>query len=354
MATEAREMASPQSTPDVDTSNIAEIVILDVGHGNCALLRDNDRAIVIDAAPGVTLFDELERSGIRRIEHLVLSHADLDHMGGAIKLLWDLSIPIGTVWYNPDGTKSSKAWQRFARQMSIRAKAGDLKANLAINNMVGDSLSMGRVGIEVLHPSIEFATLGQTSYSRIGGAITSNTLSVVVRVSLGGRPAVLLTADIDNQAFEHILTQSLDLRSEVLVFPHHGGRSGAPGKQFAAAVCQAVEPKVVIFSLGRGKHSTPDPDIVSGVRESASGPHIACTQLSESCRSGSSTSGDTHLSLRSAAGRAAGKCCAGTITVTLSDDGIVIDPPIARHEEFVQLAVPTPLCKPRCRASGDG
>lgn len=203
-----------------------EVIVLDVGHGNCAVVRDGDRCAVVDAPPGPTLFDELERCGITHIDHLVLSHSDLDHMGSAVKLLWDTRFIIGMIWYNPDGTKQSKAWQNLARQAYLRHREGRLlngQRNLNTASTADLSFS-NRVKIEVLHPDLEMATLGPSDTVTPLGRLTANTLSAVLRISLQDNPAVLLPADIDALALQRMISLNADLKAHVLVFPHHGGR----------------------------------------------------------------------------------------------------------------------------------
>ena len=47
--------------------DLPELIILDVGHGNCAILLDTKAVTVIDCPPAITLLDTLERLGIRTI-----------------------------------------------------------------------------------------------------------------------------------------------------------------------------------------------------------------------------------------------------------------------------------------------
>ncbi len=52
------------------------ISILDVGHGNGAVLVDDNGVVVIDAGPGSALLEFLRHEGIDRINVLLISHAD--------------------------------------------------------------------------------------------------------------------------------------------------------------------------------------------------------------------------------------------------------------------------------------
>jgi competence protein ComEC len=88
--------------------SLAELVIVDVGHGNCAILQDMDTVTVIDCPPPSTLTNTLERLGIDTIDHVLISHADLDHAGGLTTLLDEITVH--NIYINPDADKRSQAW----------------------------------------------------------------------------------------------------------------------------------------------------------------------------------------------------------------------------------------------------
>ena len=324
-----------------------EVTILDVGHGNCAIIRQDDRCVIVDAPPGATLFDELERCGIRTIDHLVLSHSDLDHMGGAAKLLWDTRFNIGTLWYNSDGTKQTKAWKGLATQARLRFEAGGLDGQRNLNSASSKDLTFSsHVSIDVLHPDLEMATLGPSERSSPMGVLTANTVSAVLLVSLEGEPAVLLAADIDAVALGRILDLSVNLRARVLVFPHHGGKAGRViSREFARSLCDAVEPDLILFSMARGgRFSNPDPEMIKGVRDSRPSARIACTQLSIHCDAQGIGARAGHLSLHASAGRSSGACCMGSLTIRKANGVLVFQPTLDDHQSFVD-SVNDPLCR---------
>ncbi|SRR6266487_312414 len=82
--------------------DLPELLILDVGHGNCAILRDTMAVTVIDCGyDGVTLIQTLDRLGIEAVDHVLISHADIDHIGGLVPLIKE--IPVHNVYMNADG-----------------------------------------------------------------------------------------------------------------------------------------------------------------------------------------------------------------------------------------------------------
>ena len=63
--------------------DLPELIVLDVGHGNCAVLRDREAVTVIDCPPpATTLVETLEVLDINIIDQILISHADIDHAGG--------------------------------------------------------------------------------------------------------------------------------------------------------------------------------------------------------------------------------------------------------------------------------
>src|SRR5256885_5882175 len=55
------------------------LAILDVGHGNSAVLVDAEAAVIIDTGRGDQLRQYLHEQGIGKIDLIILSHADADH-----------------------------------------------------------------------------------------------------------------------------------------------------------------------------------------------------------------------------------------------------------------------------------
>ncbi|MFQ6225919.1 ComEC/Rec2 family competence protein [Nocardia sp. NPDC002869] len=326
---------------------ILSATILDVGHGNSAVVRDGDLSAVIDAAPGDIVLRELERVQAKRIEHLVISHSDQDHAGGGPKVLLDDARTIGTVWFNADARKNTRIWRRLLHAVHTRVSRGGCDGHQMLHTEIPQTLRCGRARLEVCHPSILMAGTGPTKESEDFGRLDTNTVSIVIRVHLDERPAVLLAADMDAKALDHIRSHGRDLAAPVLVFPHHGGLPGsADPETFANTLTELVAPELVIFSIRSGpRPANPNHGIVMGVRRAAPKAHIACTQLSVHCHDKDHLVSEGHLAVLPADGRRSGRACVGSVMITSTPQGLVLDPPLARHREFVDAGVSTPLCR---------
>ncbi|MFC8763710.1 hypothetical protein ACFUAG_23775 [Streptomyces sp. NPDC057193] len=124
--------------------------------------------------------------------------------------------------------------------------------------------------------------------------------------------------------------------------------------EFARSLTSAVDPRMVIFSMGTsGRTANPRPEIIEGVRAAAPDAHIACTQLSVHCHESSSPPPpEGHLSKAMARGRSTSRCCAGSIVITRTENGFQYAPPLSRHGEFVLALEPGAVAGslPLCRA----
>jgi len=322
-----------------------KLAILDVGHGNCAVLQDSNGVVVIDAGPGNALEMYLREQEIRRVDVVLISHADQDHLGGLIALLASRAVEIGRVRLNTDSSKGSKIWDDLLYELELLDQDNRLDFQPFLTREDKGAYDQGSIEIKVLAPSKYLAGRGPGSRDRHGRRILTNSLSAVIRLSEKGIPLALFPGDLDEVGLENLDCSADDLRAPLLVFPHHGGRAGTSElKTFVRELCDRVRPAKVIFSIGRGRYGTPLLEVVSAVREHVEGVWIACTQLSEHCASELPKVHPKHLNREFAQGREGRKCCAGTLVIDLDRaEGLL--PIHGDHQAFIGLAAPSALCR---------
>ena len=159
-----------------------------------------------------------------------------------------------------------------------------------------------------------------------------------------GLPVHARQSDLDESGLEQIIGEGLDIAAEVVVFPHHGGSSGKNPARFARKICELARPDLVAFSIGRGKHNTPRPDIVSTVKKVLPAVHVACTQLSTRCAVELPKAAQVHLTEEVAQGRESNKCCAGTILINIGRT-VERTPSAAAHSAFIEVSALTAICR---------
>lgn len=219
----------------------AEVRVLDVGQGLAVLVRTRGHVLLYDAGPASRGFDSgakvvlptLQALGVRRLDTLLLSHADQDHAGGAAAVLAGLEVE--------------------------RLLSGEAQA-LTLTRQAEPC----RDGEEWQWDGVRFVIL---TWREAGNP---NDASCVLQVQARGE-RLLLTGDIGVAGERHLLDSGRDLRAEWLVVPHHGSR-GSSSPAFVAAVA----PQAALFSRGwSNAFGHPAPQVLARYR--AAGARIQDT-----------------------------------------------------------------------------
>lgn len=310
-----------------------QIDILDVGHGNAAVLRDGPITVIVDAAPGGVLLSHLEEKGIDAIDLIIISHADHDHIGGLLAVL-NSKISVKRVILNADGLKHTKSWSDLVFALDDAKRGGEVEFMVGLTE--GELIVQGAVesSLYVLSPSPALAALGVGNRGRCGRDVTSNSISAVIRVCENGRGVAVLAGDMDDVALAELERNDLEMTADILVYPHHGGLPGGVSvDSFVKRLVERVKPSNVVFSSGRGRFDNPREEVVIAVRRYADTAYISCTQLSERCAE--IHPGDTP--------RKKMRKCAGGVNISVVEGSIHY---LGRdtHEAFVRDLEVSPMC----------
>lgn len=240
-----------------------EIVFLDVGQGDAVAIRSpGGRWILVDTGPRGRTYDAgarvvlpyLRRRGVTRIEVLVLTHPDLDHIGGAEAIVDGLE-----VGYVLD---PSQATGRGAYVEVLEAARRNGVPWLEARRDV--SITLDGVEISILHPD------GPTTASHSG--TDSNAQSVVLLVRYGEFEA-LLTGDAPVEVEEAILSD-LPSELEILKVGHHGSNTST-----SPSLLAQTSPALAVISVGaRNRYGHPHGEVVSRIIDS--GARVLRTDLS--------------------------------------------------------------------------
>jgi beta-lactamase superfamily II metal-dependent hydrolase len=327
----------------------SELILVDVGHGNCAIIKYGTEAIVVDAPGKPIVANTLDDLGITSVRALLISHADSDHLSGAIPILMNASRPVKHVYVNPDKRKTD-IWRLFRIATQNAGKLHNTVIHPSLHNWDPHDLELGETKLKVLHPTPDICLATSDGIHTDGIKLDSNSMSAVVLIEHNGERICLLAADAGRHSLDVMIQENVNLKADILVFPHHGGHVGGTKNniQFAKDLVINVEPKVVLFSLGRGVHSTPRAEIVNGVREALpiNNPYIVCTQLSKNCASILPPAVPKNLSKYSD-GFKKNECCGGTIVMKLETGCIsnLLADLNNNHDKFVVTQVPDALCR---------
>jgi competence protein ComEC len=223
-------------SPALIPAGEARFTLLDVGQGLAAVVQTQNHVLVFDAGPRFSsgfntgeavVAPYLRSQGRRRIDTLVVSHGDNDHIGGVAGLRAEL--PVAQVL--------SSVPQRV------------------------DDASMCEAGQRWQWDGVRFAVLNPDSTIQVTGGRKDNNRSCVLRVQ-AGEQRLLLTGDIERAA-ERELARAAEIGADVLVVPHHGSLTSS-SPSFVAA----VSPRLALFPVGyRNRYGFPKPAVVQRYAE---------------------------------------------------------------------------------------
>ena len=209
-----------RTVPPVDC---LDLDVLDVGQGFAAVLRTHSRVMVYDTGPRfrsgsdtgrLVVVPFLRGIGVSRLHSLLISHADLDHAGGAASIAGDIPI------------------DRLLIPAAERNRAG--MSGLPVTTCVqGLAWRWDGVAFNVLGPSAESEAVG-------------NEASCVLQVASGER-RLLLTGDIGHSTERELVAGEWIKPSDVVAVPHHGSLSSS-----SAELIDRTSASYAITSAGFG------------------------------------------------------------------------------------------------------
>ncbi|MGY3091291.1 beta-lactamase superfamily II metal-dependent hydrolase [Hymenobacter sp. UYAg731] len=322
-----------------------ELMILDVAHGSSSLLISGSASAIFDAAPKDVLLRTLAQYEVRTISHLFLSHLDRDHVGGVINLLASKNVQVENLIINADPTKTGTTNEELLTSIQDAVINKGLKIHRAY---YPSTLAVGEVEIRTLAPSVFESLRGAGGQDEHGNEIDSNSSSIVLQLHHQGHPIAIFMGDIDQRALDSLIAGKEDLASDVLLFPHHGGHCAPDNSSFTKQLVEKVQPKVIIFSMGRTRHKNPRKEIVLAARQAAPNTYIACTQLSTNCLKDIPVERDnweSHLPELPGAGIEDAHSCFGALHLHLNGSATIYPNPAGLHNKFVKLHVPSALCQ---------
>ena len=188
--------------------------------------------------------------GMDRVDYVLATHADADHIDGLSDVVQNFRVRGAIVARAPP---EDAEYLRFARTMR--------EAGVPIDNIgAGDMLQFGNVTAQVLWPP---PTQDTSAPSR-------NNDSVMLLIRYGEK-RLLLTGDIEKQGEAAVLSEGLDLKSDLVKVAHHGSKTSS-----IEAFVAATHPSLAIISVGRtSMFGHPNKEVVERWR--ASGAEVMTT-----------------------------------------------------------------------------
>lgn len=203
------------------------VSFIDVGQGNCTLLRCGGKAILVDSGEvgaAQTVINYIKNLGIDELNCVLVTHPHTDHMGAMTKILYEFKIDDLIMPEIPEEIiPTNKTYEKFLTAVSDNA--GNV-----IAAKPGETYSYGEMTLEIFAPLRDYDNL--------------NDMSAVSRISYGDT-SVMFTGDATTTVEKDLLKKNIDYSATVLNVGHHGSKTSS-----SEAWLRAVNPKYAVICCG--------------------------------------------------------------------------------------------------------
>jgi competence protein ComEC len=214
------------------------VTAFDVGQGMALLVETPRHRLLYDTGPAYSpesdggnrvILPYFKARGIRRLDAIVVSHSDVDHVGGALSILDEIKVG----WVSSSLPLTHPVVERAPEHRRCES---------------GQAWEWDGVRFEMLYPAA--VSYESTKWK-------PNARSCTLKVSLGAQ-SILLPGDIEAVQEDHLVAgDALRLRANVLLAPHHGS-----GTSSTLPFLQAVQPEIALFQIGyRNRYRHPKAEV---------------------------------------------------------------------------------------------
>jgi len=208
--------------------NQLKVFFFDIGQGDAILFKKGTSEVLIDGGPSKKILEKLGDTlpfFDKKIEVIVLTHPDADHLRGLIYVLRNFKVENVITSGAKKDTQLFGLWREELKKENAKiyeARAGD---RIEYNGLVVNILSPDNFLIQ--------------NTKRI------NNSSIVAKIFYG-KNSFLMTGDIEKGVEKSLVENGFNLEADILKVAHHGSKTSS-----AQSFIDAVQPKYAIISVGK-------------------------------------------------------------------------------------------------------
>lgn len=226
------------------SGSMLQITMLDVGQGDGIVIKnETGRNILIDGGSTdvsqvgkYRILPFLKHQGIRKIDYMIMTHADEDHISGQLELLESYKtngLKIGCCLLpNPDKKCKDSNYKNLIQAARM--------AGVPVRYIQsGNAIHSGKLSLLCVHPDKGFESDSANAYS--------TTLSLTY-----GKNSMLLTGDLEGEGEEALMEKfsqksfSFPARYDILKVAHHGSKNSSSEEYL-----KRISPKLALISCGK-------------------------------------------------------------------------------------------------------
>lgn len=185
-----------------DTAKKLEFCAFSIGKADSILIRTEDASILIDTGEngdGSKILDKLAAFGVEKLDLLILTHFDKDHIGGADTIIREMQI--GRIIL-PSYEKESPQYSELSDALS--------ETGASVTHLTQDeSLTYGEMVVTVWNSPVSY------------DGKSDNDQSLITKIQYDGK-TYLLMGDAEEAELKALIFSGKNLTCDVLKLPHHG------------------------------------------------------------------------------------------------------------------------------------
>ncbi len=238
----------------ISPSSLLSVHFINVGQGDCILIQTPQKEHILIDGGGTpfgdfdvgqnTVIPYLRREGINRINLMILTHPDLDHLEGLLPVLKEMQVNL---------VIDSGLDYQHETYLEYRS--------LIMEDQDTDHYHAGAGDVIQISPDIEFFVLNPDKTIAYGYKNNFNNNSIVLKLRYNNT-SFLFTGDIEEAAETILLSWSDSLKSDILKVAHHGSNSST-----GTIFLENVRPEVAVISVGANNFGHPHHEVIKKLED---------------------------------------------------------------------------------------
>lgn len=247
------------------------VIFFDAGQGDAAIVDvGNNTQILIDGGSGNAVLEKIGKYMPfydRKIELVIMTHPDKDHMGGLVEILkyYQVGQVLETGIFCE--TAICKEWDKLISEKNIPVKYAKF----------GQKINIGNANIDILYPfenlkdkkvkddndaSIILKLAINKSFDNAQDDTVQNAQDNTVKNTQDDKSTTyLFTGDMGFKAEKELLGKNINIESKILKVSHHGSKN-ATSNEFL----QAVKPEKAVISVGKNSYGHPAKELLNRLK----------------------------------------------------------------------------------------
>lgn len=235
------EDISQNEEDTVESPGNLEVHFLDVGQADCTLIKCDGYTMLIDAGEddqGTKIQNYLKKQGVEKLNYLILTHPDSDHIGSADVILTKFETDTVFMSNYEKETRIYTDLLKLMKDSQIEYRTPE----------VGDVYPLGSASFQILAPNDEYED--------------PNNASIALLLT-HGENSFLFTGDAEKSAEKDMLDNGLNLAADVFHAGHHGSKTSN-----TEDFMDAVNPQYAVISCGvDNSYGLPDAEVLNRFRQ---------------------------------------------------------------------------------------